>query len=115
MYRTNNKLKLDIIISGYTEDKEMLRTVIDSLQKQLDEIGRTDIGVLYSLCSKEDVNPDSVLENAIKYHSYSEYYVVLNCKETFYVISNYIKKTIQIIEKNNTDENLLLNGINKNV
>lgn len=115
MYRTDNKLKLDIIISGYTEDKEMLRPVIDNLQKQLDSINRTDISVLYSLCSKESNNQDSVLEHAIKQHSYSEYYVVLNCKESFYVMADYIKKIINLIESNTTEEILINNGINKNL
>lgn len=115
MYSTENKLKLDIIISGYTEDKEMIRPVIDSLQKQLDEINRTDISVLYALCSKNDTNQDVILENAVKYHSYSEYYVVLNCKESFYVIDNYIKSVINIIENTeNPSEEFLKNyGINK--
>ena len=116
MYRTDNKLKLDIIISGYTEDKELLRPVIENLQKQLDEINRTDISVLYSLCSKNDTNPDVILENAIKNHSYSEYYVVLNCKESFYVMPNYIRGIIDLIEKNenpNMEEVLKHHGINK--
>lgn len=115
MYRTENKLKLDIIISGYTEDKENLRIVIDNLQKQLDALNRTDISVLYSLCSKEHLNQDSVLEHAIKQHSNSEYYVVLNCKESFYVLPNYIKDMINLIESENPDKDELLknNGINK--
>jgi hypothetical protein len=116
MYRTENKLKLDIIISGYTEDKESLSLVINNLQKQLDEINRTDISVLYSLCSKEATNQDAVLQHAIEQHSYSEYYVVLNCKESFYVMPNYIRGIIDLIEKNenpNMEEVLKHHGINK--
>ena len=85
MYRTENELKLDIIISGYTEDKDKLRVVIDSLQKQLDELNRTDVSALYALGGKEDKNFDYIIKNAIENFSFSEYYVILDCKESIYV------------------------------
>ena len=113
MYTPQKKLKLDIILSGYEEDKDKIKSVIQSLQKQLDDTRRLDIGVMFGLGNKKEDNLLEIRNKVITTMLNTEYYVILECVDTFEVMPNYIQSLIQIIEKNESPETLTLHGIIK--
>ena len=112
MYQTQNKLKLDIVISGYEEDKDKIRPVIESLQGQLNKINRNDIGVMFGLAQRSTNNLEEIRNKVITTMLNTEYYTVLDCTENFIVMPNYIESLIKNIEEND-EETLKLFGINK--
>lgn len=118
MYKPQKKLKLDIIVSGYDEDKQsIIKPIIENLQKQLDKLDRTDIGVMFGLGSKKDNNLAEVQNNVLSQSLNAEYYVMLDCTNKILIMPNYISSLLKIIEQNerieNQNEVLILNGINK--
>ena len=118
MYKPPKKLKLDIIVSGYEEDKEsIVKPIIENLQKQLDKLDRTDIGVMFGLGSKKDNNLAEIQNNVLSQSLNTEYYVMLDCTNKILIMPNYILSILKIIEENERTENenevLILNGINK--
>jgi hypothetical protein len=118
MYKPPKKLKLDIIVSGYDEDKEsIIKPVIETLQKQMDKLDRTDIGVMFGLGNKKDNNLAEVQNNVLSQSLNTEYYVMLDCTDKILIMPNYISRLLKIIEQNEGTENqnevLTLNGINK--
>lgn len=117
MYKTQQKLKLDIIISGWEEDKYSIREVIESLQAQLQKVDRSDIGAMFAFGNKKDNNIKEVLHRAINEMSNSEYYTVLDCSEQAMVMPNYVERIIELINEAETGgdeskEKLILLGIN---
>ena len=118
MYKPPKKLKLDIIVSGYDEDKEsIIKPVIETLQKQMDKLDRTDIGVMFGLGNKKDNNLAEVQNIVLSQSLNTEYYVMLDCTDKILIMPNYISSLLKIIEQNEGTENqnevLTLNGINK--
>lgn len=114
MYQTQQKLKLDIIIIGYEEDKEKLRNVVDSLQSQLNKQKRKDVGVMFAFGNRENI--EEVKGKSLGMTN-SEYVVILDCTETFNVMPNYIDSLLKIISDNEEKENgvqiIISHGINK--
>jgi hypothetical protein len=114
MYQPKNKLKLDIVLSGYEEDKEKIRDVVNSLQKQLNDLNRLDVGVMFGLASKSLDNLADVKNRVITTMLNTEYYTILECIDTFEIMPNYIQSLIKLIEDNyNEDEILKEHGIIK--
>jgi len=73
------------------------------LQKQLDDTRRLDIGVMFGLASKEANNLLDVRNRIITTMLNTEYYVILECIDTFEIMPNYIQSLIRIIEENNNE------------
>lgn len=108
MYNTPNKLKLDIIIIGYEEDKEKIRPVIENLQSQLNTLNRKDVSVLFGLGLKEPDNIEEIKER-VKTMTNCEFYTFLDLTQSFSVMPNYIESLLRIIEENeNTEEGLAI-------
>lgn len=103
MYNTPNKLKLDIIIIGYEEDKEKIRPVIESLQAQLNATNRKDVSVLFGLGLKEPDNIEDVKER-LKTMTNCEYFIFLDLTQTFIVMPNYVESLLKVIEDNENSE-----------
>jgi hypothetical protein len=103
MYNTPNKLKLDIIIIGYEEDKEKIRPIIENLQSQLNNLNRKDVSVLFGLGRKDPDNIQEVKEK-LKTMTNCEYYVFLDLTETFFVMPNYADSLLKVIEDNENSE-----------
>ena len=116
MYKTPNKLKLDIIIIGFDEDKNNLRAVVDNLQEQLNRINRQDIGVIFGLGTKEPNNIEEIKQRVLGMTN-CEYFVFFNATESFFVMPDYIQNLIRIIESSENEENgdeiIAAHGINK--
>jgi hypothetical protein len=116
MYNTPNKLKLDIIVIGYEEDKEKIKPVIESLQGQLDRINKKDVSVLFGLGIKDPDNLEDVKGRIIKMTN-CEYYTFLELTETFSVMPNYIESLLKTIKDNENTEDgqtlIALHGIVK--
>jgi hypothetical protein len=114
MYKPNSKLKLDIIVSGYEEDKDKIKPVIESLQRQLDDTKREDIGVMFALGQRSTDNLAEIQNKVITTMLNTEFYAILNCTDSFIVMPNYIESLIKTIEESNGDDSVLtLHGINK--
>ena len=118
MYKPPKKLKLDIIVSGYDEDKEsIVKPIVENLQKQMDKLNRTDVGVMFGLGNKKDDNLADIQNNVLSQSLNTEYYVMLDCSNKILIMPNYISSLLKIIEENEGTENqnevLTLNGINK--
>jgi|APFre7841882793_1041355.scaffolds.fasta_scaffold06539_5 cobalamin biosynthesis Co2+ chelatase CbiK len=116
MYNTPTKLKLDIIIIGYEEDKEKIRPVIEHLQEQLNKINNKEVSVLFGFGTKEPNNIDEI-KGRLKTMTNCEYFVFLDLTESFLVMPNYIESLLQIIKENEStelgQEIIAINGINK--
>lgn len=105
MFQQQNKLKLDIVISGYDEDKDKIKNVIGNIQSQLDNIGREDVSAMFALGNKKDNNLEEIRNNAINTMLKTEYYTVLECVENFDVMPNYIQSLLRIIEQAEEENN----------
>lgn len=103
MYNTPNKLKLDIIIIGYEEDKDKIRPVIETLQSQLNTLNRKDVSVLFGLGLKDPDNIEEV-KGKLKTMTNCEYYTFLELIETFSIMPNYIESLLRIISDNEATE-----------
>jgi hypothetical protein len=116
MYNTPNKLKLDIIIIGYEEDKEKIKPVIESLQEQLDRINKKDVSVLFGLGIKDPDNIHDVKGRLVTMTN-CEYYTFLELTENFSVMPNYIESLLKVIKDNEDTEDgqalIALHGIVK--
>jgi hypothetical protein len=110
-------LKLDIAILGYEQDKEKLKNLIEIFQKQLDEIKRQDVGVLFGFGQKYPDNIDEVRGRLVS-NVTAKYYILFDATESFMVLPNYLETMVRILEANENNENaeaiLLYNGININ-
>jgi hypothetical protein len=110
-------LKLDIAILGYEQDKEKLKHLIEIFQKQLDEIKRQDVGVLFGFGQKYPDNIDEVRGRLVS-NVTAKYYILFDATESFMVLPNYLETMVRILETNENNENaeaiLLYNGININ-
>ena len=116
MYNTPNKLKLDIIIIGYDEDKEKLNGVVQGLQSQLDKLKNRNVGVMFAFGIKEPNNIEEIKGRA-KTMTNCEYFVFLDATESFVVMPNYIESILKVIDENEStelgQEIIAINGINK--
>jgi hypothetical protein len=108
-------LKLDIAILGYEEDKDKLRLLIESFQKQMDDTKRQDIGVLFGFGQRYPDNIDDVKGRLVS-NVTAKYYIIFDARESFMVLPNYIESMLRVLEANEGNENaeaiLLYNGIN---
>jgi len=108
-------LKLDIAILGYEEDKDKLRVLIESFQKQMDDTKRQDIGVLFGFGQKHPNNMDDVKGRLVS-HVTAKYYVIFDATESIMVLPNYVESMLRVLEANENNQNaeaiLLYNGIN---
>ena len=108
-------LKLDIAILGYEEDKDKLKVLVESFQKQMDDTKRQDIGVLFGFGQR---NPDNIhdVKGRLVSNITAKYYIIFDATESVMVLPNYIESMIRILEANEGNENaeaiLLYNGIN---
>ncbi len=110
-------LKLDIAILGYEEDKDKLKLLIENFQKQLDEIKRNDVGVLFGFGQKYPDNMDEVRGRLVN-NVTAKYYILFDARESFMVLPTYLETMLRVLEANENNENaeaiLLYNGININ-
>lgn len=108
-------LKLDIAILGYEEDKDKLRLLIESFQKQMDDTKRQDIGVLFGFGQRYPNNIDDIKGRLVS-NVTAKYYIIFDARESFMVLPNYIESMLRVLEANEGNENaeaiLLYNGIN---
>ena len=110
-------LKLDIAILGYEHDKEKLKILIENFQKQLDDIKRQDVGVLFGFGQKNPNNIDDVRGRLLS-NVTAKYYILFDATESFIVLPTYLESMLRVLESNENAENaeaiLLYNGININ-
>ena len=108
-------LKLDVAILGYEQDKEKLKLLIENFQKQLDEIKRQDVGVLFGFGQRYPDNIDEVKGRLVS-NVTAKYYILFDATESFIVLPNYLESMLRVLELNENAENaesiLLYNGIN---
>jgi hypothetical protein len=91
--------------------------LIENFQKQLDEIKRQDVGVLFGFGQKYPDNMDEVRGRLVS-NVTAKYYVLFDARESFIVLPTYLETMLRILETNEENENaeaiLLYNGININ-
>jgi len=74
MFDPHGPLLLDILIPGYEEDKEIVKPLIESVQKELDWIRRNDINAAFYF-GKRGEHSWEQLQEFLKKNCHSKYFV----------------------------------------
>ena len=114
MFAPPQKLKLDILVFGYEKDKETLKDFFAKLQGQLDNLTRTDIGVLFGLADNEEGSLDKVKSQLVTMVA-APNYIFLDATETTFILPNYIESLAKILDGDTpySDELREYNGFKK--
>ena len=113
MFAPPEKLKLDIVVFGYEKDKDTLKDLFAKLQGHLDNLNRTDIGVVFGL-SDSVVNLEQVKGNLINM-VVAPNYVLFDATESTFVLPNYIDSLAKLVDEDgdHADEMRALYGFLK--